>query len=47
MKKITLLTLLIITFLVPKNTQAQDNGAAIAAGAGALLAIGARMDLVQ
>lgn len=47
MKKITLLFLLIITFLVPKNAQAQDNGAAIAAGAGALLAIGAGIAAVE
>lgn len=47
MKKITLLFLLIITFLVPKNIQAQDNGAAIVAGAGALLAIGAGIAAVE
>lgn len=47
MKKITLLFLLAITFLVPKNTQAQDTGAAVAATAGALLAIGAGVAAVE
>tara|TARA_R110002050_G_scaffold204522_4_gene340184 strand:- start:111284 stop:112006 length:723 start_codon:yes stop_codon:yes gene_type:complete len=46
MKRITLLVLLVITFLIPKNTQAQD-GAAIAATAGALLAIGAGVAAVE
>lgn len=47
MRRFTLLFLLIITFLIPKNTQAQDTGAAIAAGAGALLAIGAGVAAVE
>ena len=47
MKRITLLTLLIITFLVPKKTHAQDTGAVVAGAAGALLAIGAGVAAVE
>jgi hypothetical protein len=47
MKKITLLILIIITSLFPKNTQAQDSGAAIADGATALLAIGIGVAAVE
>ncbi len=47
MRRFTLLFLFIITFLIPKNTQAQDTGSVIAAGAGALLTIGAGVAAVE
>ena len=47
MKKITLLFLLISITFIPKKINAQDNGAAIAATAGALIAIGAGIAAVE
>lgn len=46
MKK-TLILLIVITYLVPQNSKAQDEGAIIAAAAGGLLAIGAGIAAVK
>ncbi|MFB9052379.1 hypothetical protein ACFFVB_04735 [Formosa undariae] len=47
MKNITLFILLFSICLIPKNLKAQDNGAAIAAGVGALVAIGVGVAAVE
>ncbi|MFX0555622.1 hypothetical protein ACOCEA_02430 [Maribacter sp. CXY002] len=45
--KQSLLLLIAVTCVIPKDTNAQDNGAAIAAGVGALVAIGAGVAAVE
>ena len=47
MKNITLFILLVSMCIIPKNLKAQDNGAAIAAGVGALVAIGVGVAAVE